>query len=154
MLTYALRRNELLLIGYRSNGSLIVPIRENVIFPISSCVYTTLWMHHTDTNKIHGGKVIWELHKNATSCHEEILEATVHEKHLYGHLTPISKTIQVRHKTCRTLLEKQEQIHKWLYSLDSNAWTRQRWLTNKNLFTRALCVNWMQFGSPTGSDGS
>ena len=38
----------------------------------------------------------WQLHKNARSYIEQILEVTPHvTKHMYGHLPPISKIIQV-----------------------------------------------------------
>ena len=41
-------------------------------------------------------KLIEKKQKNATSYTEQILEATPHKKHLYGHLPLISKTIQIR----------------------------------------------------------
>ena len=34
-------------------------------------------MHYMDTNKIHREKARWKLHKNATCCFEQILEATL-----------------------------------------------------------------------------
>ena len=49
-----------------------------------------------DVDKMHREKARWELHKNATSYTEQILEATPNKKKLYGHLPSISKTIQVR----------------------------------------------------------
>ena len=33
--------------------------------PSCSCVHTTIWMHHKNTNKMHGEKANWELPKNA-----------------------------------------------------------------------------------------
>ena len=33
-------------------------------------------MHHVDANKLYGEKAWWQLHKNATSCIEQVLEAT------------------------------------------------------------------------------
>ena len=60
---------------------------------LPSCGYvsTSIWMHHLDTNEIHE-KARWELHKNATCCFEQILEAaqTAIER------PPISQTIQVK----------------------------------------------------------
>ena len=38
-----------------------------------------LGMHHMDADKTHRDKVRWDLHKNATSYIEQILEATPHE---------------------------------------------------------------------------
>ena len=46
-------------------------------------------------------------------------------------------------KTCGTLLEKQGQTHKWRFPMDPYTWTCQCWLTNKSLFTSALCRHWM-----------
>ena len=44
-------------------------------------------------------KKVWrELHKIALSYIEQILEATSHKAAMYGHLPPISKTIQRRRK--------------------------------------------------------
>ena len=45
----------------------------------SSCVSTATWMHHMDTDKAYGEKAWWQLHKNTTSCIEQILEATSHK---------------------------------------------------------------------------
>ena len=41
-------------------------------------------------------------------------------------------------KTCETLLEKPGRTHKWCSSMDPYMWTRQCWLTSKNLFISAL----------------
>ena len=43
---------------------------------IPSCVNTTVWMHHMDTNKMHREKARGELHKKAMSYLEQILETT------------------------------------------------------------------------------
>ena len=54
-------------------------------------------MHYLDANKTAGEEARRQLHKNAASNIEQVLEATPHKKHqLYGHLPPITKTIQVR----------------------------------------------------------
>ena len=42
-----------------------------------------------------GGKAWRQLHKNTASNIEQVLEATPHKQQLYGHLPPITKTIQV-----------------------------------------------------------
>ena len=49
-----------------------------------------------DADKAYREKARRELHKNATSYIEQILEAT--SKQIYRHLPPISKTIQLRWK--------------------------------------------------------
>ena len=36
-------------------------------------------MHHMDTNKMYGEKAWWQLYKNAASCFEQVLEATLHK---------------------------------------------------------------------------
>ena len=53
-------------------------------------------MHHMDAKKAYGEKSLRQLHKNATSCIEQVLEETSHKQPLYGHLTPITKTIQIK----------------------------------------------------------
>ena len=53
-------------------------------------------MHHVNAGKNHRDKVRWELHNSTKSYFEQMLEATSHEQHLYGHLLPITKPIQVR----------------------------------------------------------
>ena len=52
---------------------------------------TAIWMHYLDADKTAGEKARWRLHKNAASNIEQVLE-----DQLYGHLPPITKTIQVR----------------------------------------------------------
>ena len=42
-------------------------------------VSITLWMHHMDAEKRHREKAWQELHKNATSYIEQILETTLYE---------------------------------------------------------------------------
>ena len=44
----------------------------------STCVISTEWMCILDADKAYGEKARWELHKNVTSCIEQILEATSH----------------------------------------------------------------------------
>ena len=58
---------------------------------------------------------------------------------LYGHLLPITKTIQVRrtrHST--TLLEKQGRAHKRCTPIDSHIWPRKSRTTSKNIHTAAI----------------
>ena len=35
------------------------------LFPSCSCVSSTIYLHHSDPNKILGEKAKWEIHKNA-----------------------------------------------------------------------------------------
>ena len=49
-------------------------------------------MHHLDANKTAGEEARQQLHKNVKTNIEQVLEATP----LYGHLLPITTTIQVR----------------------------------------------------------
>ena len=49
-----------------------------------------------DSNKTAGEEARWQLHKNAASNLEQVLAATPTRHQLYGHLPPITKTIQVR----------------------------------------------------------
>ena len=56
----------------------------------SSCVNSTIWMHHMEADKAYGEKARRELHKNAMSYIEQILEGTYHKKQLYGYRPPIS----------------------------------------------------------------
>ena len=49
-----------------------------------------------DTYSVHWENARRELHKNATSYIEQLLEATSHQKQLYSHLPSIPKTIQIR----------------------------------------------------------
>ena len=51
------------------------------------------------------------------------------KQQLYGPLSPISQTIQVRW----TSLQKLRQTHKQHSPVDSYTWTHQYWLTSKNI---------------------
>ena len=48
-------------------------------FPSNSHVDTAVWMHYLDTNKKQGGKAWRQLHKNAASNTEQVLEAVPHK---------------------------------------------------------------------------
>ena len=65
-------------------------------------------MHYVDTNKMHGEKAWWELHKNATCCLEQILEATAYKTAAVrlptSHLTKYSSKTN---RTYEALPEKQ-----------------------------------------------
>ena len=53
---------------------------------------------------------------------------------LYGHLPPITKTIQ----TCRTLLEKQGRAQKWCTPMDPHIWPGKSRMTCSNIHTVAM----------------
>ena len=91
-------------------------------------------MHYMDANNMHKEKARWELHKNATSYFEQILDAATKKPHLYGYFPLISKNYPSKtNKTCETLLEKQAQTHKWRFMI------LQHRCASKNLFKSALC---------------
>ena len=74
-----------------------------------------------NANKIHREKTRWEIHKNATSYLEQILE-TIAVQPLISHFkNHPSKT----NNKCRTLLEKLRWIHEWHSSMDPYTWTYQ-----------------------------
>ena len=68
--------------------------------PSNGCVSTTVWMHHLDANETHGEKVRWKLHKKATCCFKQILEAIPNKAalvrlltaHLTNHPSETNKT--------------------------------------------------------------
>ena len=66
--------------------------------PGSGRINTATWVHYMDSNKMVGEEAGRQLHKNAASNLEQVLAATPHttRHQLYGHLPPITKTIQVR----------------------------------------------------------
>ena len=81
--------------------------------PSSGRIDTAIWMHYLDANKRAGEKARRQLHKNAASNIEQVLEATPHKAPAirpptYHHENYPSETNQ----TCRTLLEKQGRAHK------------------------------------------
>ena len=60
-------------------------------------------------------------------------------RQLYGHLPPITKTIQVRRaRHARTLLEKQGRARKWRTPMDPHIWPRKSRTTSPNLHTAAM----------------
>ena len=88
-------------------------------FPSSGRVDTAIWMHYLDANKMTGEKA----RRNYTRMLRAILNKSWRQhptKHQpYGHLPPITKTIQVNEQTRRTLLEKQGRAHKRCTPMDS-----------------------------------
>ena len=43
------------------------------------CIHTAIWMDYLDANITAGEKARWQLHKNAASNIEQVLEATPHK---------------------------------------------------------------------------
>ena len=79
---------------------------------------------------MHGEKDKWELHKNATCCFEEILEATLHKtaavqpssSYLKNHSSKMNKRYGI-------LLEKQGQTHNQHSSMNpTHRYTEQKGL--------------------------
>ena len=66
------------------------------LLPGSGCINTATWMHYMDSNKTAGEETRRQLHKNAASNLEQVLAQHPTRHQLYGHLPPITKTIQVR----------------------------------------------------------
>ena len=50
-----------------------------LFLPSSSRFDTAVWMHYLDANKMTGEQARWQLHKNAVSNIEQVLEATPHK---------------------------------------------------------------------------
>ena len=63
-------------------------------------------MHYMDANKTYGEKALRQLHKNTTSNIEQILEAAPTKQQLYGHRSPITKTIKLDEPDIRDSAEK------------------------------------------------
>ena len=83
-----------------------------------------------DVDKTYREKARQELHKNAMSYIEQILEATPHDT-LAVWLLASHLKLSKKDKTCKTLLEKHSPM-------DPFIWLCQCWPTCKNLLTTAL----------------
>ena len=101
--------------------------------PSNGCVNTTVWMHQMDPDKVYWEKARRELHKNATSHIEQILEKHPTKQQLYGQRPPISKTIPIK-------------------------WTRHAghcWRSKNELISDVLqwtpSHGWASLGRPTGT---
>ena len=116
---------------------------------ICNCVSTTVLMHH-NTNRTHGGKARWELHKNATlniSC----LKQHPTKQQLYGCSCPISQTSQVRRT--RHVGHCCRRRNSNLHLMNSYVWMCQCWQSSKDLQMSVLCGHWMQSIEPARYDG-
>ena len=67
-----------------------------LFLPGSGHIDTAIWMHYMDANKNAGEEARRQLHKNAACNPEQVLQQHPTRHQLYGHLSPITKTIQVR----------------------------------------------------------
>ena len=111
-----------------------------------NCVSTIVWLHHLDSNEIHGEKTNSKLHKDTSCCFEQILEAASY------------KTAAVQPLTSY-LTNKDKLSTAYMYEFLSNIlqWTpthgQTSWLTSKNLHSSALCRHWMPSRGPTKSNG-
>ena len=54
-------------------------LTDKMLLPNSGRIDTAIWKHYLDANKTAGEKVWWQLHKNAASNIEQVLEATPHK---------------------------------------------------------------------------
>ena len=87
---------------------------------------------------------------NYTRMLHAVLNKSLKQYHLkqllYGHLPPISQTIQVR-QTRDCWWSKNELISNALW------WTHQCWQACKDLHSSTLCGHWMQFRGPAKRNG-
>ena len=82
-------------------------------------VHTTIWMHH----KAYWEKATRELHKNETSCTEQILEATAHKAATTGPPPSHLKTIQLDEQNMWNIAGEvrtisQATFFKWTFRTD------------------------------------
>ena len=106
---------------------------ETQFLPGSGRVDTAVWMHNLDTNKTAGEEARRQFHKHVASNIEQVKAATPYKSPLYGHLPPITKTIQVRRTRhaghcCRSWDELISDVLLW-----TPTYSRvkiMRWLTN------------------------
>ena len=88
--------------------------------PSCSCVHTTMWMHHIDTNKTLLEKALLELRNYTMCCLEQILDTTSNKiAAVCPSLSPLINHPSKMNMTCGALLEKQGQTHKRCSFMDS-----------------------------------
>ena len=72
-------------------------LKEKKISCISlSCINTTIWMHQMNADKTHKEKFNWNYTRMLRTVLNKSLKQHLKNQKLYGHLTPIEQTIQVR----------------------------------------------------------
>ena len=102
-------------------------------------IHTAIWMHYLDANKTAGEKARRQLHKNAASNIEQVLEATPQKTPtIRPHTSHHENYPSYTNQTCRTLLEKQERAHKWCTPMDPHIWPFKSRMTSSNIHTVAL----------------
>ena len=74
----------------------LTDIDKTQFLPGSGRIDTVIWMHYMDSKKTAGEEARRQLHKNAASNLEKSWRQHPTRHQLYGHLPPITKTIQVR----------------------------------------------------------
>ena len=85
------------------------------------CVGTTIWLSHVDSKETFEEKVWWELHKNAMTCFEQILQTTNRKeaavRKLFSYLRTHPGKMNKKSKK-KALLKKSGWTWKWRSSLD------------------------------------
>ena len=66
------------------------------IFSSSGVINSAVWMYHMDANYVYGEKACGQLHKNAASNIEQVVEATPHKAAAVRLPTTYHETIQIR----------------------------------------------------------
>ena len=95
-------------------------------------------MHYLDANKTAGEETRRQLHKNAASNIEQVLEATPHKAPTIRSPTSHQENYPSQtNQTCRTQLEKQGRAHKWCTPMDPRIWPNKSRTTNSNI--QQLC---------------
>ena len=98
-------------------------------------------MHYMDANLAAGEKAWRQLHKNAASNIEQVLDASPNKAAAVRPLTARHENYPNQtNRTRRTLLEKWGGAHKWCTPIDPFTWPSKSKATSSNLHTAALCV--------------
>ena len=111
-----------------------------------------IWMHSMESHKTAGEEARRQLHKNAASNLEQVMAATPTRHQLYGHLPPITKTIQVRRTRHVGLLEKQGRAHKWCNLMDPHTWPCKSRMTSTNIHSATMWGDGMLSRRPARCD--
>ena len=95
-------------------------------------------MHYLDAHKMAGEEARRQLHKNAASNIEQVVAATPHKApSIRPPASHHENYPSYMNQTCRTLLEKQGQAHKWCTPMDPHIWQRKSRTTSSNI--QQLC---------------
>ena len=89
--------------------------------------HSCLQFEYLDANKTAGEKARRQLHKNAASNSEQVLEATPHKARTIRPSTSHHENYPSQtNQTCRTLLEKQGRAHKWCTPMPTSTYGRAK----------------------------